>query len=187
MNAGPKAPGTEIGSVPLTVEKQRKSEWCWAAVSVSVNRLFRPDSDHTQCEIAGSELKRNCCGSDLSGECNHPFTLHTVLARLHLLADEPHLKPLTFSKIQKEIDAGRPICVLIKWLDDDGTVSNRGHFITITGYRLTPAQNQFVSISDPFYGQSEIAYPSFCDAGGGYRDGKGVWHASFLVDNEAKS
>jgi hypothetical protein len=183
--AATSARGADQRSVPLRVERQQKSEWCWAAVSVSVNRLFRPESTHTQCEIVGSTLQHQCCGGADDPECNHPHTLHPVLGRLHLLVGEPHLKPLTFSKIKTEIDAGRPICVLIKWLDGKGQVTTRGHFITITGYRITPGQKQFVSISDPFFGESEVSYLEFSDASGGYRDGKGQWFASFLVADKA--
>jgi hypothetical protein len=177
-----------IVTVPLTVQKQENSEWCWAAVTVSVDLFFRPASTHTQCEVAGGVLGLSCCsGGKLSKSdpCNVPHPIHTVLGRFHLLAADPIRKPLTFNQVQKEIDGGRPVCVLIKWRDDDGTVSNRGHFIAINGYRVTPSLKQFVAITDPFFGPSEIDYAIFTSAGGGYRDGRGVWFASFLVDNEA--
>jgi hypothetical protein len=45
-------PSTTTRALSLTVQRQEKSEWCWAAVSASVDRFFRPDSAHTQCEIA---------------------------------------------------------------------------------------------------------------------------------------
>ncbi len=181
-------PGTTARSTPLTVQKQEATEWCWAAVSVSVNRMFRPDSTHTQCELAGGVLRRQCCsGGKLahSDPCNAPHELHPVLGRLHLLADQPIVKPLTFARLQKEIDGGRPVCVLIKWLDQDGQPGNRGHFIAISGYRVTPSKKQFVAIGDPFYGPSEIEYASFSSKQGGYRDGRGVWFASFLVRNQS--
>jgi hypothetical protein len=181
------AAGT-TGTVSLTVERQKMSEWCWAAVSVSVDRLFRPSSTHTQCEIAGATLKAQCCAGNLpapSAQCNAPHELHPVLGTLHLLAAEPIVKPVAFADVQKQIDAGHPICVLIKWLDKDGKPGDRGHFIAISGYRVTPSQKQFVSIADPFFGDSEIDYTQFASPQGGYRDGRGVWFASFLVNNEA--
>lgn len=179
-----------VRTVPLRVLKQEYSEWCWAAVSVSVNLVFRPDSAHTQCELAGSVLGRQCCSSGklaLSDPCNVPHELHTVLGRLHLLAADPIVKPLTFKQVQNEIDGGRPVCVLIKWLESDGKPGNRGHFIAINGYRVTPSQKQFVSLGDPFYGASEVDYAMFSSKDGGYRDGRGVWFASFLVVNKAAS
>ena len=44
-------------TLPLQVQRQAMTEWCWAAVSVSVNLLYRPDATHTQCELAGDTLK----------------------------------------------------------------------------------------------------------------------------------
>ena len=182
--------GTTTGAVSLQVQRQQNSEWCWAAVSTSVDRFFRPDSTHTQCEIAGSVLNVKCCDGTQavkSDACNTPHALHSVLGRLHLLAADPIVKPLAFDQVRREVDAGRPVCILIKWLDNQGQVTNRGHFIALNGYRVTPAQKQFVSITDPMYGASEIAFDQFTSRKGGYRDGRGVWFASFLVANKAAS
>jgi hypothetical protein len=155
-----------------------------------VDKFFRPDSTQTQCGIAGSVLNLQCCGSATpaaSDPCNAPHELNPVLGRLHLLAAPPIVNSVTFARIQTEIDAGRPICVLIKWLDNQGKPTDRGHFIAINGYRVTPAQKQFVSITDPLYGSSENDFTQFSSPKGGYRDGRGVWFASFLVRNEAGS
>ncbi len=183
-------PTTTTRAVSLRVQHQEKTEWCWAAVSTSIDHFFRPDSTHTQCDIASSVLNRNCCGgatSSSSDACNMPQALNPVLGRFHLLAADPILKPLTFDQVRSEIDAGRPVCVLIKWLDNQNQITNRGHFIAVNGYRVTPAQKLFVSITDPLYGASEIAYDQFSSQKGGYRDGRGVWFASFLVANVAAS
>jgi hypothetical protein len=185
MSAALVAPGTELRTVPLAMEHQKRTEWCWAAVSVSVNKLFRPASTHTQCDLAASILNQDCCDPETGRRCNHPHTLHTVLGTLHLLAGEPVRKPFAFEEIRKEIDAGRPICVLIRWLDDSGQVSSRGHFIAISGYRITPERIPFLEIADPFYGASMIAYEEFSSPHGGYRHGHGVWYASFNVENKA--
>jgi len=174
-----------VSSVPLAMQHQKRSEWCWAAVSVSVNLFFRPEATHTQCEIAGSVLELSCCKDSAPAQCNTPHELHPVLGRLHLLARDPVLKPLTFHQVQQEIDAGRPICALIKWLDNAGNLTDRGHFIALAGYRVTPAQTQFVSIADPLYGPSSVNFAEFSNQKGGYRDGTGVWFASFFVQNEA--
>jgi hypothetical protein len=186
MKAPMVAPGTELRTVPLAMEHQKRTEWCWAAVSVSVNKLFRPAATHTQCELAASILKQDCCDPNTGRHCNHPHTLHTVLGTLHLLAGEPVRKPFAFEDIQKEINGGRPICVLIRWLDDSGKVSSRGHFIAIKGYRVTPRGIQFLEIADPIYGGSTITYEEFCSPHGGYRHGQGVWFASFNVEDKVR-
>lgn len=183
-------PSTTARALSLKVQRQEKSEWCWAAVSASVDRFFRPDSAHTQCDIAGSALNLKCCNGARpaqSDSCNQPHPLHPVLGRFHLLAADPIVKPLAFDRVRTEIDAGRPVCVLIKWLDNQGQLTDRGHFVALNGYRVTPAQKQFISITDPMYGPSEIAFEQFISNKGGYRDGRGVWFASFLVANEAVS
>jgi hypothetical protein len=169
------------------MERQKMSEWCWAAVSVSIDRFFRPDSTHTQCEIAGAALDVQCCDNGKPAQrerCNIPIAIYPVLGRLHLLAAAMR-GPLGFSRVKKEIGAGHPICVLIKWLDKQGKPGDRGHFIAINGYRVTPSGTQFLSIADPYFGASEIDYLQFRDPQGGYRDGRGVWIASFLVLNMA--
>jgi hypothetical protein len=181
---------TAATTVSLQMQRQKMPEWCWAAVSVSVDLFFRPDSAHTQCEIAGAALNLQCCDSGKpadTAQCNAPNALAAVLGTLHLLVGDPLQKCLTFDEIQKEIDAGRPICVLIKWLDNTGKPGPRGHFIVIDGYRVTPAQKQFVSIADPLYGPSEMDYDQFASLQGGYHDGQGVWFATFFVQNEAKA
>lgn len=181
--------GTTIRALSLSVQRQLRSEWCWAAVSVSIDHFFRSASTHTQCDVAGSVLNLPCCDGTPSQvePCNTPHTLHTVLGRFHLLAADPIVSPLTFPRVRTEIDAGRPVCALIKWLDSESNVTHRGHFIAINGYRVTPAQREFVSVTDPMYGSSEVLFTEFINPKGGYRDGRGVWMASFLVANEAGS
>lgn len=177
-------------TVALNMQHQERSEWCWAAVSVSVDHFFHPSSVENQCQIAGTELSLQCCAGNQPAQspgCNVPFELNTALDRLHLLAAPPVLKPMSFADIQKEINGSRPICALIKWLDKNGQPTNRGHFIAISGYRVTAAEKQFVSIADPLYGASEIDYTEFSNPHGGYRDGVGLWFASFLVKDEAAS
>lgn len=182
--------GAATNTVSLKVQRQEKSEWCWAAVSVSIDRFFRPASTHTQCDVAGSVLNLSCCdgaGPSQSDSCNTPHALNPVLGRLHLLAAEPILTPLAFDQVRAELDGGRPLCALIKWLDNQGQVTDRGHFIALNGYRVTPGGKVFVSITDPMYGASEIDFGQFSDPKGGYRDGRGVWFASFRVANKAAS
>jgi hypothetical protein len=161
------APTTAI--VALKVPRQERSEWCWAAVLVGVDRFFRPDSTHSQCEVASSTLSLQCCDGTQPAAlttCNTPHALNPVLGRFGLLAAAPIVKPLDFDHVRTEIDAGRPVCALIRWLDDQGQVTQRGHLIAINGYRVTPAQKQFVSITDPMYGSSEIDFGQFSSAKG---------------------
>jgi hypothetical protein len=71
--------------------------------------------------------------------------------------------------------------VLVRWEEPDGSEPVRGHFIAINGYRVTSAGTQYVSIEDPFFEDEEIEFEKFNNATGGYRDGTGIWVATFFT------
>lgn len=175
-------------SLQFRAQRQKNAEWCWAAVSNSIEHFFEPTSPLTQCEIAGEQLRKPCCG-DLTeaclARCNVPSALDTALRRLGWLARSPvvHFPPdpaVDFADVRAEIDAGRPLCLLVKWLEEDGELI-RGHFITIKGYRVTTGGTAYVSIQDPLFADPEIQFEVLADRSGGYRDGQGVWVATFFV------
>ena len=126
-------------------------------------------------------LKRECCDPASSTECNTAQPLHPVLDSFGLLkAGDPIPRQLTFDEVQQEIDAGRPFCLLIKWLNN-GQIGPAGHYIAINGYRVTPANKQFVSISDPLFSDSEYDFGEFTSRRGGYHDGQGVWTMTYRL------
>ena len=166
------------------MERQLNSEWCWAAVTVSVDRFFRPTSTRSQCQVVGRTLGKSCCTTQTAradSPCNVSGMLHEQLEKLGLLAREPIIEPAAFAMVQREVDAGRPVCVLVKWRDKKGVMTNRGHFITISGYSITPLGKQFVTIDDPDSGVSTVDYASLADPDFGYQGGAGRWFATFLV------
>ena len=167
-------------TVTIQIERQLKNEWCWAAVSASVHKFFRGIAQ-TQCQIAATVLKQQCCDPAFSGQCNLAQPLHPILDSFGVLkAGDPISRQLTFDEVRTEIDAGRPCCVLIKWLTN-GEVGSDGHYIAINGYRVTPANRQFVSISDPLFSDSECDFTEFTSAKGGYHDGRGVWTMTYRL------
>jgi hypothetical protein len=173
-------------TVTIRIEKQVKNEWCWAAVSASVHKFFQ-DISQTQCQIAATVLKHQCCDQPSPGECNVPQPLHPILDSFGVLrAGDPISRQLTFDEVRAEIDAGRPFCVLIKWLNN-GQIGPDGHYIAINGYRVTPANKQFVSISDPLFSDSEYDFTEFTSTKGGYHDGQGVWTMTYRLVKPATS
>src|ERR1700682_5031054 len=63
------------------MQPQQESEWCWAAVSSSVERYFSPTSHQTQCMIARGVLGiAGCCGD--ATPCNQPARLQDALTLL---------------------------------------------------------------------------------------------------------
>jgi len=153
---------------------QRLREWCWAAVSVSIEALYDRQSTLTECKIAAAELGLDCCGS--AQQCNRVNRLDLPLKRLGRLRGKAASRLLSFEEVQKEIDAGRPVAVRVGWREGGG------HFLVICGYHVTPSGVQQLLLGDSFYGDSRTNYDHFCAA----YQGSGTWtHTFFLVEREA--
>ena len=172
--------------LPFRIERQKNDEWCWAAVAASIDHFFSAQSTRTQCQIVTEEFGKPCCAEPLGPErevdCDQPSTVHVTLERLGWLAEGPLARPpVPFEVIRSEIDAGRPLCVFIRWRDG-GQLSRRGHFFVIAGYQVT-ARSRFVFIQDPLFAESLSEYEKLASdkPGDGYREGQGVWRGSFLL------
>jgi Papain-like cysteine protease AvrRpt2 len=176
-------------SVPL--HKQQASEWCWAAVSQGVALYFDPGSGLQQCQIVGRAFKRACCGDGFAPardpSCNRQGYLHEALDSMGLLASpEAGAKkkwiegPAPFEVIKREIDAGRPVCVLIRWKSGGG-----GHFIVIEGYSVSERGEASTWVRNPLSPRSSSRHPYDVLASdsddGGFQDGQGRWAYTFLV------
>jgi len=150
------------------MQPQLESNWCWAAVSVSVDHYFSPLSTTTQCYVAGKVTGLDCCGG--VGDCDLPERLEDALQVVNI---NPVIDPpLTFDAVRQQIDAGRPVCVRIGWPDQQ-----RGHFVVICGYRELTSCQQLLAIADPFYAGSTIDFGEFNT---NYQGG-GQWTDSYLV------
>ena len=156
--------------MPFPMEQQQEPDWCWNAVSVSVNNYFNPALPLTQDEFAVRAL-----GAD----ANRPFYLSTALADLELMNGAPIAGFLSFSEIQAQLDANLPVCVKIAW--------NEGgfHYLVITGYAVSPGGDPLVYISDPILMDSNVAvwdYNAFVFAySPSYANAEGTWVDTLLV------
>lgn len=164
------------------MQKQRQDKWCWAAVAASVDHYFSPHSRQTQCQIAQKVNgnmdgdKSRCCTDP--EPCNQPANLADALRAVGRYRDTVP-KAFTFEEVQAEIDAGRPVCVAIKWRDGGG------HFVAISGYRLFDSGVRHLEISDPFYPDSTVPYDQFIDGyGAGESSGAGEWTHTFLLNDQ---
>jgi len=177
----------ELELLDLEIQRQRHSEWCWAAVSTSVELFFDPSSKLEQCRVVSRELHKACCRQldrDQVKTCNIPETLDGPLSKLGWLKKGPNSGPMSFEAIRREIDEGRPVGVRIQWRAD-GKLTG-GHFIVIAGYRVTEAGVPFLFLRDPFFPASQMTYKSFCDRNGGYHDGEGIWTHHYLLRSTRK-
>src|SRR5580704_8403433 len=102
-------------SIDFLMQKQEHSDWCWAAVTSSVDRYFNPKSTWCQCKLASrmakaERLKVRSCGSCNGSKstpevCNQPWYLQKALKIVRRLKGEPLPGPLSFSKIRKALEA----------------------------------------------------------------------------------
>jgi hypothetical protein len=159
------------------IEPQRETNWCWAAVSSSVDHYFNPHSTLNQCGIAGRFLKRDCCTDP--DNCDTAMALQDVLGPLARL-DHPIVGPVHFVDIKNEIDARRPVAVRVEWFDGNA------HFVVICGYTIHQSGLRTIDVADSFYGDvfggtySGIWTIDFDLFPASYQQG-GEWTATFLL------
>ena len=179
--------------ISFGIERQQQSDWCWAAVAVSVERYFDPASTLEQCEIANKVIPKEY-PTDPAPEidsCDHPEPYNKP-ADLKLALEDIHkwrttlnrlvaaggtiVSPgtLTFEAIRQEIDRGRPICAAISWY------SGGGHFVVLSGYRMLGSGARQVYVQDPLNPSALVDLDEFSFA----YYGDGEWTATHLVRND---
>jgi hypothetical protein len=155
------------------MEQQQETDWCWNAVSVSLQHYFKPASQLTQDQFAVQAL-----GVPLA-DADQPFYLSTALTDLGLLNGAPLPDFLSFSAIQAQLDANLPVCVKIAW--------NEGgfHYLVITGYDVSPGGDPQIYVSDPILQDSNVVvwdYASFVFFySPSYTNAEGAWVDTLLV------
>jgi hypothetical protein len=170
-------------SIDFLMQKQEHSDWCWAAVTSSVDRYFNPKSTWCQCKLASrmakaERLKVRSCGSCNGSKstpevCNQPWYLQKALKIVRRLKGEPLPGPLSFSKIRKALEAGKPVCVMVLW-----GKGPEAHFVAITGCVKGPKGERWVDVEDPDMGSSTWLYEEFRS---NYQYDKGHWNFTFRV------
>ncbi|HEV2199130.1 MAG TPA: papain-like cysteine protease family protein [Bryobacteraceae bacterium] len=178
-------------TLAFKMQAQLHSDWCWAAVAASVSQHFNADSSWCQCKLASIMARitakkeklgaQACCSRPmnkrLAAVCNQAWYLDRALRIVGRSAGRPTKGPLTFRRIQKEILAGRPVCVRIQW----GRATS-GHFVLISGCRESTRGGQWLYVEDSFYGNSTWRYHEFRS---NYQYAGGRWTNTYPVENEA--
>jgi len=143
---GGAAPGATNGSIGSRYvrQQQQETQWCWAAVSASVADFYGNASGWTQCSIATAELSLPCCFQPLPAGANVPWWLEKALTRVARLASWRR-STVAFVDIQQEIQASRPLCCRILWVNSGGAA----HFVTISGWSVDASGVEWLDIEDP--------------------------------------
>jgi hypothetical protein len=156
--------------MPFEIETQKQDQWCWAAVSVSIEKYFEGERALSQCEMAHRVLGVDCCASAIS--CNKAAHLQKALSEIHKLRDDALPGSLSFTETKQEIENGMPIGVRIGWF------GGGGHFVVIRGYRESGGE-ELVSIADPWFVDSIQYFDVFSS---NYLD-LGKWTDTFRIKN----
>jgi len=159
------------------VQPQQESEWCWLAVTASIDTYYSQPSAWTQCLLANDQLfQQTCCQDGKTADCNKPGSLQSSLGRVQRLRNSV-ASPILFLGVQQEIDSlnpvGRPIAVGITWPDGD-----TGHAVIIVGWDSTAGED-YVYVADPADGSTRhIPYSTFLVS----YDGKGTWNNTYFTE-----
>lgn len=165
----------DIGTGPPTangsfdMEHQEKGNWCWAAVSASVDRYFDPANAWAQCAVASKVLGvKNCCyNKDAHDEGAALDDALNAVQRQR----EARSSAIDFQQLKSEIDSEMPVCVRIGW------TKGGAHFVSLYGYRIWDSGAKTIEVGDPWYGNSTQDFDQFP----AYYRGGGEWTDTFLT------
>ena len=146
----PPPPPVPARLLDFTIQSQEQSEWCWAANAASVSKFYDPLSTWTQCQLANDAFAlTTCCQDGTTDQCNQAYHVDVALVMVSRYGRTLKTR-LADADIRMEIDNGRPVCVMIRWPDQNN------HFVTIYGYSGT-----FYDIADPLWGLSMVEAATF--------------------------
>lgn len=152
---------TQIYATNLTgfpAVAQAKSNWCWAASSVSILQYYGIST--SQCAFYSHVKGTNGCST------NEAEAYGTVQEGIHDfgVSSWNHSGALTYAEVKNQIDnQGSPIYVSWKW----NTSTGGGHAVVIYGYD-TYGGNDWIQHMDPSGGTKTSMLYSNVKGGSGY-------------------
>lgn len=151
------------------MEHQTQNNWCWAACGASVGNYYWGPSRYTQCGIANTCQSKTTCCTDPAG-CNQYGYLNLALeAARSFRSSSGGTSP--YSSLKGEVDKCRPVGTRVAW------TGGGAHFMMVTGYN---DDGDKITIQDPWYGTSRIAYASYPAS---YQGG-GSWTHTYLTQRQ---
>ena len=131
------------------MQTQQEIEWCWSAVTVSVNNFLDTPDVWTQTKLASKVLRKTCSlAPSFNDPCNQEFALDISLTAIGNLQPDGAFFDAIVAFKDLETYWNKlpiPICARIVW--DDG--SGNAHFIALGGYTLGANGEQNVLVYDP--------------------------------------
>ncbi|WP_197289749.1 fascin domain-containing protein [Saccharothrix sp. NRRL B-16348] len=161
-------------SVDFDMQHQEQTWWCWNAASVSVAKFYNRNAAWTQGLLANAEFARNDCVVDAGREspCNWGRWPDGPLDKVGHFGERLN-NALTSMQLATELAKPAPVVVNIAWRDGNGTIVG-GHIVALRGRSLRDGV-EWVSVSDPWSGDSDMTYDNFRNR---YPD-NGLWNVSY--------
>lgn|GEM_PF-1306623 len=164
-------PSTRSGFGPpsnssFEMEHQEEGNWCWAAVSASVDRYFDPGKARSQCVIASKVLEgaEDCCHN--KAKFDEGAALEPALDAVNRRRGSPS-GSISFEELKAELDAELPVCLRIAW------TAGGAHFVSVYGYREWASGARTIEVADPWYESSTQdfdLFPAYYRGGGQWTD-----------------
>jgi len=168
VTPAPAAAAPTSHSIGFTIEYQKQTNWCWAAVSLGVATRYNTPG-WQQCTIASAVFPQcDCCGADGprtgAGGCNNTSNLILSLGKVGHF-DRIDIHPQAYETIKQEMNADRPLCCMIQWFG-----SNLSHYVVIGGW-IEQGGTQYVEIHDPAaHAPIHMTYSDLCTRYSRYGD-----------------
>lgn len=139
----------------FAMQPQVQTMWCWAASSVSLAAYFNANTAWTQCSLVNAERGVNtCCGADGANfPCNQGSWPEGPMQRVGVLRERV-VSALTPAQIGAEMANSRPFAINTAW------AGGGGHILVVRG-RFVQDGVEYVSVGDPWYGDSDVTYDNF--------------------------
>jgi Papain-like cysteine protease AvrRpt2 len=135
-----------LANLNFDIQKQEKTQWCWAAVTSSICGFYQDTNAPTQCALANQFLGagEDCCQTDASDLCDVSFPVDIALNSLgHMV--QPTLGVVSFEDLNSEITENqRPVVARITFSDFPAS-----HFVVVIGCGINANGAQMLKIADP--------------------------------------
>lgn len=173
----PEIKGSKVW-LPIAVESQKKSRWCWAALTSAIVQYYKGvglaqstivDNLLTDFRDDDDDDDDRYSKDDIDNQ-NINFNLDVALKEVDCFSHWTIGKP-SFERIQFEINQGRPFGVRLEWF------RGGAHYVLIKGYDTT---DKILIIEDSLHGASRQEYKEFPEK---YKESGAVWTETFWTKN----
>ncbi|HMH33186.1 MAG TPA: papain-like cysteine protease family protein [Puia sp.] len=153
------------------VERQKMSNWCWAASTVSLCRYYGEGGPLTQQQFVAAMLNMPICSNPFPNPaCNKMFDFGIALSKVGHLYLDPLEGPLSSQDLANALRSGPVGCQML--IPGVG-----GHAVVAVDARADEAGSLFIRVADP--GDGTVIVTPYAQLRNNYRGMNGHWVRSY--------